>query len=76
MVDLVGAELGFNSLRLSYQELSESYRRAAVAQEVERVVHQSEDRRFESRLLQSACRSVLGQDTEPQIAPEGCAIGV
>ncbi|KAE8277723.1 hypothetical protein D5F01_LYC24252 [Larimichthys crocea] len=25
---------------------------------------------------QSACRSVLGQDTEPQIAPEGCAIGV
>ncbi len=32
--------------------------------------------RVDPRLLQSTCRSGLGQATEPQIAPEGIAIGV
>ncbi len=36
----------------------------------------AEDRLFNPRLLQSAYRSGLGQATEPQIAPEGIAIGV
>ncbi len=31
---------------------------------------------FDSRLFRSAFSSVLGQDTEPQIAPDGCPIGV
>ena len=45
---------------------------AAVAQEIERVVHYSEDWWFDPRLFRSACQSVPGQDTEPQIATEGC----
>ncbi len=28
------------------------------------------------QILHSTCGSVLGQDTEPQIAPNGCAIGI
>ena len=44
--------------------------RAAVAQEVELVVHEAERQWFDPRLLQSAFRSVLGQDTQPQIAPD------
>ncbi len=44
--------------------------------QVEQVVHQSEGRCFDLRLLWSTCRNVLGQDTEPQIAPDGCATGV
>ncbi len=31
---------------------------------------------FNPRLLRSTCRSVLGQDTEPQIAPDGRTICV
>ncbi len=31
---------------------------------------------LQSSLLRSACQSVLGQDTEPQIASNGCFIGV
>lgn len=44
----------------------------AEAQEVEQVVHQSEDHQFNSRLLQSTCLCVLGQHASPQIAPDGC----
>lgn len=29
-----------------------------------------------SLLLLSACQSVIGHDTEPQTAPEGCSISV
>ena len=39
--------------------------RAVVTQEVEQVVH-------DSWLLQSTYRSVLGQNTESQITPDGC----
>ncbi len=46
--------------------------RVAVAQEVE-VGGSIPD---SSRLLQLACGSVLGQDTEPQIAPNGSFIGL
>ncbi len=49
---------------------------AAVAQEVERVIYLSEGQWFDSRLLWSACQSVLGQNTEPKTAYDGCAIGV
>lgn len=43
---------------------------AAMFREVE------ENRWFDPRHLQSACRRVLGQDAEPQIALDGIAIGV
>ena len=46
---------------------------AAVAQEVELVVHQPEGERYDLSLPQLPCRSVLEQDTAPQIAPDGCA---
>lgn len=51
----------------------------AVAQEVERVAHRSEDQwsnPLTPWLLQSVCQSVLNLATESQIAPEGCAMGV
>ncbi len=41
----------------------------AVAQEVEQVIYLLEGHWFNPRLLQSASRGVLGQDTEPQITP-------
>ena len=31
-------------------------------------------RRSVVQFLQSACLSVLGQDTEPQLVPDGCAV--
>ncbi len=40
---------------------------AAVAQYVERVIYQ-EGLWFDPQLLWSTCRSVTGQDTEPQTA--------
>ncbi len=48
----------------------------AVAQQVQQVVDHSEGWQDDPRLLWSTCRGVLGQDTEPQIAPDGCTIGV
>lgn len=39
---------------------------------VERVVLQSEDWLLNTRLLQPACCSILEQDSEPQIALDGC----
>ncbi len=44
-----------------------------MAQWVEQAVNQSECRWFDLRLLLSTCRSVLGQDTESQTAPDDCA---
>ena len=43
--------------------------RAAVAQEVERVVHYPEGQWLDPMLLQSALRIVLGKDSQPQISP-------
>jgi len=48
----------------------------ALAQEMEWVVHLSEGRWFNPRLLQSTCRSVLGQGTEARIASDGCSISI
>ena len=42
----------------------------AVAQEVEWDVQKSEGCWFESRVPLAACRSVLEQDTDAQIAPD------
>lgn len=42
----------------------------AAAQWVEQVVLWLVIRRFGSRPPQSACRSILGQNTEPQTAPD------
>ena len=51
----------------------------AVAQEVQRVIQKSEGWWFDPRFLQStypcACL-VPQQDIVPQIAPDGCSIGV
>ncbi|XP_078019221.1 uncharacterized protein LOC117263461 [Epinephelus lanceolatus] len=52
--------------------ISEKKVTSSCGSEVERVVHQLKDQRFDSRLLQAACRSTLEQDTEPQIAPSVC----
>ena len=46
----------------------------AVAQEVERVVYLPEGWLFDPRYLQSS-KSVLGQDTEPLIAPCSDSVG-
>lgn len=46
------------------------------AQEVELVVCLSEGQCFYLWLLQSARQSVLGQDTETQIAPDGSSSGI
>lgn len=45
----------------------------AVAQEVEQVFHKSQSWRFDAWLLLSMCRIVLGQEIQPQIAPDGQA---
>ncbi len=47
-----------------------------VAQEAEWAFCLSEGRWFESRLLRSACCSVLGQDAKPRVTPDGCSIGL
>ncbi len=49
---------------------------AAVAQKAERVICQSEGGCFDPQLFLSASWSVLGQDSELQIGPDGCSIGV
>ena len=46
---------------------------AVVAQEVEQVIYLLEGWWFDLLLLQAACWSVLEQDTEPRIAPDGKA---
>ena len=38
------------------------------------VTHRPQGWWFHPRLLQSACRSVLGVDTEPRVAPDVCVI--
>lgn len=48
----------------SCHEAIKTASRVAVAQEVEWVAHLSEDQWFDSWLLQSACQSVVRQDTE------------
>ncbi len=47
-----------------------------VTQAEEWIVHFSEDGWFVPQLFQSACCTVLVHDTEPQIAPYGCAISI
>ncbi len=49
---------------------------AAVAQKVKRVAHFPAGRWFDLQLFQSACWTVLQQETEAQIAPNGCITGV
>lgn len=49
---------------------------SSTAQEVAWIIQRSEGRRFDPRSLRSACRRIPGQDTEPQIAPKGVAVGV
>ncbi len=48
----------------------------AMALQVEEVVYHSECRWLDFQLLWPTCESVLGQDTEPLIAPDGCTNGV
>lgn len=43
--------------------------RAAVAQEAEEVIYQPDGWWVDPRLLQSACRCILGQVTKPHVAP-------
>lgn len=47
-----------------------------MAQEVEQIVSFLEDQWFDPRFLQSLCPSVLGHDTEHQIALSGFVMGV
>lgn len=71
--------LKFWAKGLLFQRFSHSGKgliRAAVAQEVEWVVYLSDGWCFNLQLLRCTYQSVLGQDTEPQIAPNGCYIGV
>lgn len=49
---------------------------SSTAQEVVWIIQRSEGRCFDPRSLRSACRRIPGQDTEPQIAPKGVAVGV
>lgn len=49
---------------------------ASVAQGVEQVVNCLKGWWLSPLLLQSSFESILGQGTEPQIAPAGCATGV
>lgn len=68
--------LSLENAVLCFQGYVQTTNMAAVAQEVELVIHSLEGRRFNPRLHQSARRSVLWWDIGPQVAPSGFNTGM